>query len=105
MRPVTSTSTRPLRRAWSIASSAFVDTSPPRCQRASPEPTVHYSDLNNVRGRADGSTYVGPEHIRTSSGHRYAAYDSRATITTVRAACATAVLTEPSSMPANPPRP
>jgi hypothetical protein len=71
----------------------------------SPEPTVHYSDLNNVRGRADGSTDVRPEHIRASSGHRYAAYDSRATITTVRAACATAVLTEPSSMPANPPRP
>jgi hypothetical protein len=30
---------------------------------------------------------------------------SRATITTVRAACATAVLTELGSMPANPPRP
>jgi len=28
MRPVTSTTTRPLRRAWSIAASALADTSP-----------------------------------------------------------------------------
>ncbi len=45
---------------------------------------------------------VGPDSVIMPSMRRY---DSRATITAVRAECATAMLTEPSSMPANPPRP
>lgn len=74
-------------------------------------PTGHVCDLQVLRGaRMYGTGSPSPMEM-PGIGHpghsrpRGAYSRRRATITGIRAACTTEVLTEPSSIPANPPRP